>query len=112
MLLKMLGSSMEFISRPTPSSASAAGGRRLVMDRNIVRFERDDVFWELARDDFLGTRKRQSLREVSFSISFWFSVAFERFTVPVRVLGMISSTTRVGAADCDFALQCQQDRFS
>jgi hypothetical protein len=112
MLSKMSGGSMEFISRPTPSSSSAAGGRRLVTEMNVVRFVRDDVLCELARNDFLGARKRQSLPEVSLSISSWFSVAFAWFAVPVLVLRMIFSATRVGAADCDFALHCRQDRLS
>jgi hypothetical protein len=83
-----------------------------VMGWNILRSGRDDSLWELVRDDVHGARKRQSLREVSFSISFWFLVAFERFTVPVRVLWMICSTTRLGAADCNSVLYCRQDRFS
>jgi hypothetical protein len=82
-----------------------------VTGRNVVRFGRDDVLWELARHDCLGARKQQSLSEVSLSISSWFSIAFECFPVPVRVLGMISSASRVGAADCGFALHCQHDPF-
>jgi hypothetical protein len=112
MLSKMSGGSMEFISRPTPSSSYAAGGRRLGTELNVVRFVRDDVLCELARDDFLGARKRQSLLEVSLSISSWFPVTFECYAVPVLVLGMIFSATSVGAADCDFALHFQRDRLS
>jgi hypothetical protein len=103
---------MEFISRPTPSSASAVGRRCLVTGRNVVGFGRDDVWWELPCDDFVGARKWQSLRKVSLSISFWFPVAFECFTVPVQVLGMIFSATRVRTADYGFAIHCRQDRFS
>jgi hypothetical protein len=69
------------------------------------------VLWELTRDNSLNTRKQQNLPEVSLSISSWFPVVFERFTIHIRVLGIISSATRVGAADCDFARPCQHDRF-
>jgi hypothetical protein len=86
---------MEFISRRTPP---AVGGRCPVTEQNVLRFGRDDVLWELTRDEFLGARKWQSLRKISFSISFWFPVAFECFKVPVRGFGMIFPVTRIGTA--------------
>jgi hypothetical protein len=99
MLSKMIGGWTEFILRPTPSWASAAGGRSLVAGWSIVRFGQDDSLGELSRHGCHGTRKGQNLPQVSLSISSWLPVIFQCFTVPMR---LISSATRARAPGCDF----------